>query len=292
MTNSQTGIWTIGKLLQWTSEYLGEHGSESPRLDAEVLLAHCMGCERIELYTRYDEPASESVRSRFRELVKQRAAGKPVAYIVGKKEFFSLEFEVTPAVMIPRPDSEFVVIEFLQQFKNRINPVVADVGTGSGNLAIAAAVQHPGARFYAIDVSADALKVAQRNAARHNVADRIEFLQGDLLCPLPESLQCDCIMSNPPYIPTAQIAQLPVGVREYEPRVSLDGGPTGLEVVARLIDQAGGHLKPGGWIIIEIGAPQEEAVRRLIQRQGIFELSPTVHDYAGHPRVISARKQS
>ncbi len=291
MASGQAEVWTIGKLLSWTTAYLQRHGSDTARLDAEVLLAHCVGCDRIDLYTRYDQEAGEPVRAAFRELVRQRAAGKPVAYLVGRKEFFSLLFEVTPAVMIPRPDSEFVVLEFLRCFRDVPDPIAVDVGTGSGNLAIAAATQHPGAKFYAIDISPEAIEVAKRNATRHNVEQRIEFIVGDLLEPLPTGIDYDCIMSNPPYVPSGQIERLPAGVRDCEPHVALDGGPTGLEVAKRLVNQAAQRLRPGGQLIIEIGTEQELPVRETIEQQGLFELLPTIHDYASHPRVVSATRK-
>jgi release factor glutamine methyltransferase len=166
-----------------------------------------------------------------------------------------------------------------------------DLGTGSGNLAIAAAHQHAGARFRAIDRSAAALEVARRNAERHGVADRIEFLEGNLFEPLPAGIQVDCILSNPPYIPTGEIPKLALGVRDYEPRDALDGGPTGLEVVGQIIDQAENYLKSGGQLILEIGSPQEMAVRKLVEGRDKYELSPTIRDYSGHPRVVSAKKR-
>ena len=227
--------WTIGRLLTWTTQFLKEHGSDSPRLDAEVLLAHALGCERIKLYTRFAEPAADAVREAFRDLVKRRSAGAPVAYLVGHKEFFSLDFEVGPAVLIPRPDSEFAVLEFLRIAKPLAEVTAIDVGTGSGNLAVAATYQHSGTRFRALDRSAAALEVARRNAQRHHVADRIEFLEGNLFEPLPAAVQVDCVLSNPPYIPTGEIPNLAVGVCDYEPHAALDGGPTGLEIVAALV---------------------------------------------------------
>ena len=281
--------WTIGRLLTWTTGFLREHGSESSRLDAEVLLAHALGCERIALYTRFGEPATDATRDAFRELVRRRAAGTPVAYLVGHKEFFSLDFEVGPAVLIPRPDSEFVVLEFLRVAKPLAEVSVIDVGTGSGNLAVSAAHQHAGARIRAIDSSPAALEVARRNATRHGVADRVEFLEGNLFDPIPSGVSVDCILSNPPYIPTAEIPNLPVGVRDHEPHAALDGGPTGLEVVGRIISAAGNYLKTGGQLILEIGAPQEAAVRKLLEDTDRFDLLPTIHDYAGHPRVVSSR---
>ena len=289
MATTESQVWTIGKLLNWTTRYLRDHGAESSRLDAEVLLAKSLNCERIALYTRFDEPASEAVRAEFRELVQKRANGTPVAYLVGHKEFFSLEFEVSPAVLIPRPDSEFVVLEFLRVARTLGTVAAIDIGTGSGNLAVACAQQVPEAHFNAIDSSFDALEVARRNARRHGVADRIEFMEGHLFEPLASELRADCIVSNPPYIPTREIEALAVGVSDHEPKLALDGGPTGLEVVQQLIRQARQHLKPTGYLILEIGAAQELEVCKLVETSGEYEVLPTIRDYSGHPRVISAR---
>ena len=172
--------WTIGRLLNWTADFLRERGADSPRLDAEVLLAHARGCQRIELYTAFEEPASDELRTSFRELVKQRAAGKPVAYLVGKREFFSLSFDVTPDVLIPRPETETLVVKALDLLKQRANeaaipPRVIDVGTGSGAIAVAIAKRNKAAQVVAVDVSPAALAVARRNADKHGVAERIEF---------------------------------------------------------------------------------------------------------------------
>jgi release factor glutamine methyltransferase len=290
VSESSNEPWTIGRLLNWTTGFLREHGSESPRLDSEVLLAHALACERITLYARFGESAGDAARETFRELVRRRSQGAPVAHLVGHKEFFSLDFQVGPTVLIPRPDSEFVVLEFLRFAKPMAQVTAIDVGTGSGNLAIAAAHHHAGARFWSTDKSAAALQVAHRNAERHGVADRIEFLEGNLFDPVPSNLQFDCILSNPPYIPTGEIPNLAVGVREYEPHAALDGGPTGLDVAAAIVAQAQRFLKPGGQLILEIGAPQEHAVRSLIADRGGYEIRSTIKDYAGHARVISAMK--
>jgi release factor glutamine methyltransferase len=169
-------------------------------------------------------------------------------------------------------------------------PRVLDVGTGSGNLAVAMAHQHKGARVTAIDASPDALAVARRNAAKHGVAERIRFLQGDLLAPLSPEDRFDFILSNPPYIPHEDLEKLPIGVRDYEPRQALDGGAGGFVVFDRLIEQARAHLEPGGYLIVEIGAPQEKPARQRIAALPEYELDDTIHDYSGHPRVLRARR--
>jgi release factor glutamine methyltransferase len=283
--------WTVGRLLDWTQKYLGQKGSEFPRLDTEVLLAHSLGCRRIDLYTRFEEIARDDVRQKFRELIQERVKGCPVAYLVGRKEFFSLEFEVTRNVLIPRPDTECVVDECLRLAKGMESPAILDVGSGSGCLPVALAKQHKTAMLTAVDISHEALVVAKRNAVKHGVSDRILFLLGDLFAPLPEFMKFDIIISNPPYIPTGDLATLEAGVRDFEPRLALDGGPTGFEVFDRLIAGAVARLKPGGYLIVEIGSPQELTARRKIEAIGDYELAATIRDSAGHPRVLRARRK-
>jgi release factor glutamine methyltransferase len=286
---ARTEEWTVGGLLNWTARFLAEKGSEFPRLDTEVLLAQALDCRRIDLYTRFEEQAPEEARKRFRELVRRRIEGCPVAYLVGRKEFFSLDLEVSPSVLIPRPESEFVVMECLRLAKEQAEPRVLDVATGSGNIAVAVAHRHKGAKVTAVDISPEALAVAGRNAARHGVADRVQFLAGDLFAPLPATARFDHILSNPPYIAHEDLDRLPVGVRHYEPALALDGGPGGYQILDRLITAAGAYLEPGGSLILEIGAPQEETVRQRIAAMPGYHLEPTVHDYSGHPRVVRAR---
>jgi release factor glutamine methyltransferase len=283
--------WTVGRLLTWTTDFLKRRGSESPRLDAEVMLAHVLDWQRVQLYTHFTDEVAEGPRGRFRDLVRRRSEGSPVAYLVGRKEFYSLPLEVSPAVLIPRPESEFVVVEFLSMTKDLESVRAVDVGTGSGCLAIASASRKPGARFVAIDTSEPALALARKNAARHNVADRIDFRLGDVLGPVAGEEPFDVVVSNPPYIPTADIPGLEVGVRDYEPHLALDGGPDGLAVVRKLVEQSVPLLKPGGHLILEIGTAQEKPVRDVIEAQPDLRLVPTIHDHAQHPRVIRATRK-
>jgi release factor glutamine methyltransferase len=283
--------WTIGRLLDWTEKYLAEKGSEFPRLDTQLLLAHVLGCKRIDLYgRRFEEIASDDTRKQFRDLVRRRVEGCPVAYLIGRKEFYSLEFEVNPAVLIPRPDTEWVVRECLRLAKPMAESRVMDIGTGSGAIAVAVAYHHPGARVTAVDNSPDALAVAARNATRHGVAERIRFLQGDLFAPIPPGERFDFVLSNPPYIVHEDLPKLPIGVRDYEPHLALDGGPGGFAVFDRLVDEARNYLNPGGHLIVEIGTPQEEPARRRIESIPGYELGKTIHDSAGHPRVLHAAR--
>lgn len=290
MTTPQ--VWTLGALLDWTAKHLAEKGCEYPRLDAEVLLAHAAGCRRIDLYgMRFAEEATPDVRQKYKDLIRKRIEGCPVAYLVGKKEFHGLTFQVSPAVLIPRPDSEHVVIECLRLAKGMEKPRILDIGVGSGNLALTLLKNLPGAQATALDASAEALKQAQANAESLGVTERVRFLQGDLFAPVPAGETFDFIVSNPPYIAHEDLDRLPVGVRHYEPLLALDGGPGGFVVFDRLVDQARGYLTAGGYLVVEIGSPQEQRAREKIQSYPEYELAPTIRDFSNHPRVLRARRK-
>jgi release factor glutamine methyltransferase len=289
--NAPEQPWTIGRLLAWTTDYLAAKKSESPRLDAEVLLADVLKYERVQLYTSYAMIVSDAARGAFRELVKRRAAGEPVAYLVGRKEFYSLPLAVSPAVLIPRPDTETLVAEFLTRFKDRATPRVLELGTGSGAIALAIAKQHESSHIVATDLSTEALGVARSNAKRHGLTARIDFRAGDLFEPIPTGEVFDAVLCNPPYIPTNVIPTLEPGVRDFEPHIALDGGPDGLDVVRRIVADAVEHLVPGGCLLLEIGTEQEAPVRALIEATGQYELAPTVRDAANHPRVVRATRR-
>lgn len=284
--------WTIGRLLNWTTDFLRDKGVESPRLDAEVLLAAARGCQRIELYTAFDEPAPDALREKFRALVKERATGKPVAYLVGKREFFSLAFEVTPDVLIPRPETELLVVRALDLAKTMGEGVleIADVGTGSGVLAVTLAKRLPHCRVTATDVSAAALAVAQRNGERHSVTGRVEWYEGDLLAPVDVARRFHIIVSNPPYVTTGEMSELMADVRRFEPALALDGGPEGTSVIERLLPQAAERLLPGGWLLMEIGPTIVERVEQLVAETPGLDRRPTQKDLAGLPRVVAAQR--
>jgi release factor glutamine methyltransferase len=215
-----------------------------------------------------------------------------VAYLVGQKEFFSIAFAVTPDVLIPRPDTETLVVALLAAIKERPRPRVVDVGTGSGCIALACAKVHETAVVTAIDVSEPALVVARRNAQALGLAHRVEFRRGDLLEPVAADDAFDAIVSNPPYIATHVIADLDASVRDFEPMRALDGGPDGLDVVRRLIAGAAPKLKPGGVLLLEIGSDQEAPVRALIEGRPGLTLAPTIRDHAHRPRVLKAVKDA
>ncbi len=287
--------WTIGRLLQWTADYLKQHGSDSPRLEAEVLLAHARGCQRIALYTSFDEPAPEELRTKFRELVRRRAEGVPVAYLVEHREFYSLDFRVTPDVLIPRPETEFLVMTLLDLIKAvgpRERPLaIADIGTGSGIIAITIAKHAAKARVTAVDISPAALAVAKDNAARLKVAERIEFVQGDLFSTIAAGKKFDFIASNPPYVSTEEMAALPREVKAYEPELALAAGPTGISVIERLVPEAAERIESGGSLLLEISPMLQQRVESLVAADGRWDLGATVKDLAGLARVIQARRK-
>ncbi len=280
--------WTIRALMEWTEQHFRDKAVESPRLEAQLLLAHALECRKTDLYTRWDEVVDEGKRGRFRDLIKRRLEGCPVQYLLGHRDFFLLNFEVTPAVLIPRTETELLVSEALNHFKPLVGPKVLDVGTGSGCIAIAIAHRQPKAKVTASDISGEALEVARRNAARHNVAERIQFLQGDLLAPL-NGEHFDLIVSNPPYVSHPEYEELAPHVRNFEPRLALDGGADGYSIYDRLIPDAAKHLAAGGRILLEIGHAQEAGVRSRVEAAGLTA-EPTIRDDQRHPRVIVARK--
>lgn len=286
-----TEAWTTGRLLQWTTDYLKQRGGDTPRLDAELLLAHVLGCERIQLYTAFDALPDETARSAFRELVRRRAEGVPVAYLVGRREFYSLSFQVTPDVLVPRPETEFLVIRLLDLAVPADRAwSIADVGTGSGIIAICAAKKLPHSRVLAIDLSEPALAVAAANATTHGVTERIEFIAGDLLAGVPPKVTLDFVVANLPYVSEAEFAELPRDVRDNEPAGALVAGPRGTEVIERLLPQAAERLSPGGWLLLEISPQLEAAVRGLLTAAGCWEMAPTVKDLAGLARVVAAQR--
>ncbi len=294
--------WTIARLLAWTRDYLRQKGIESPRLCAEILLAHALGCERIRLYTRHEEVPAENVLTSFRELVKEAAGGRPIAYLTGTKEFFSLPFEVCPDVMIPRPETEILVERVISELRaapaERTEPTaILDVGTGSGCIVVSLARHLPQAILFAGDISAEALTIARRNAERHGVADRIDFRAGDLLSPWSNpdghavsngEPKFDIIVSNPPYV-ASKDAPVEANVRDFEPHVALFAGADGLDVIRRLVLDAPAALKADGHLLIEIAFDQAPAVRQLLAN-GPWRDIVMYRDGAGHERVVHARR--
>jgi release factor glutamine methyltransferase len=281
--------WPIRRLLQWTQQFLRDKGIESARLEAEILLGHVLGCKRIDLYVRSEELTTEDQRAVFKNLIKKRVEGSPVAYLVGRREFYQLEFDVSPAVLIPRPETEHLVMECLRLIKGKEAPRVLDVGVGSGCIALSIAHRQKTANVTGIDISPEAVEVARRNAGKHNL-QHIRLLVGDLLEPVHGEM-FDVIVSNPPYIAAGEFAGLAKEVRDFEPKLALDGGPDGLAVYQRLIPDAAAHIVTGGHLLLEIGATQEKAVRQIIERTDGFDAIATHLDGQKLPRVLHARKK-
>lgn len=283
-------VWTVARILDWTTRYLKQHGSETPRLDTEILLAHTRKCARIQLYTNFDSPLTEEERAQMRELVKRRAQAEPVAYLVGHREFFGLDFRVTKDVLIPRPDTETLVVELLERAKAIATPRVLELCTGSGCIAVSAAVNLPTASFIATDVSPAALQIAQENAEKHHVADRIEFRAGDLFAPIPPGTQFDLIVSNPPYVPEGEIAALDADVRDHEPLLALRAGADGMQYLNVIVEQAASYLVAGGWLLLETGIEQAPLTADALSARAEFVDTRIVKDLGGHPRVILGRR--
>lgn len=274
-------IWTIQRVLRWTAGKFADKGIESFRLDAEVLIARALGVTRVRLYTDFDKPLDPNELAQVRELVKRRLAGEPVAYIVGEQEFWSLPLVVTPAVLIPRRDTETLVEVAIEKGREIGARRVADIGVGSGAVALALAKELPDAEVLATDVSEEALAVARENARRLGLGARVRFARGDLVEPLEG--KWDLIVSNPPYVPTGQLARLPPEVQR-EPRAALDGGPDGLDVFRRLVPAAAALLREGGYLAVEHGFDQAARVAELFRTVGLTGLALR-RDLGGRDRV-------
>ena len=286
--------WSILRLIDWTARYLEEKGFESPRLDAEVLLADVRKCSRIELYTAFDEVADAETRNAYRALVQRRAAGEPVAYLVGYKEFYSRDFKVTPAVLIPRPETEFVVIAAIDYAAEQDWPRnlrVADIGTGSGVLAITLAKERPDWYVVATDIQAEAVRVAGENVQALGVASQVELRNGVFFAGKTEPDEFDIVVSNPPYVTRTEYENLPDTVRAYEPEVALIGGELGTEIIEQLLEESASRVRSAGAVIIEISPMIEAPVTRLIERHHAWRLHQVKKDHAGLSRVVVAVHQ-
>jgi release factor glutamine methyltransferase len=280
--------WTVLELLRWTTDYFAQRGIETPRLDAECLLAGALGVDRMRLYIDFDKPASPAERDRYRALVKRRAAERvPVAQLVGHKEFWSFPLEVTADVLSPRPDTETLVSAALDLLPDReAEARVLDIGTGSGAVALAIARERPKVHVVATDVSAAALAVAQRNACELGVGDRLQFVEGSLFEPVANG-QFDLVVSNPPYVAESERQQLAPEFA-HEPEVALFAGPDGLSVLRELVARVTPFLTPGAGFAVELAPAQAQIVARWCGEAGLRDV--TIHrDLANRDRVVSAR---
>lgn len=278
-----TETWTTLKVLTWTKEYLVGKGVENARLEAEWLLCEALSLDRVGLYLNFDKPLSDAELATFRQMVARRAKREPLQHILGTQEFMGLEFKVSPAVLIPRHDTETLVQEAL-----RVAPqaaAVLDIGSGSGCVAVALAKKLPGAAVISVDISADALELAAQNAALNGV--QVDFRHGSLFEPV-QGESFDLIVSNPPYIPTADLAGLEPEVRDFEPGTALDGGVDGLDFYRQIVAQAPAHLSPQGWLLVEIGIGQDGQVKELFASAG-FSAIFTAKDPGGIERVVGGQ---
>jgi release factor glutamine methyltransferase len=296
---TQTTVWTIGKLLEWTAGYLTEKGSDSGRLDAEVLLAHARGCERIMLYTAFTEEPNEETKVAFREMVRRRAEGAPVAYLVGSKEFYSISFRVTPDVLIPRPETEHLVIEAIDLAKNQValgkwkkdRPVViADLCTGSGCVAISIAKHLPSSSLIASDISPKAAAVAQSNVDALDQGESVEVIESDLFESYPPDKTFDLVTANPPYVTNAEYEALDREVRSFEPKLALTAGDDGLDVIRRMVNEATSRVHSGGWLVFEISPMIATACEALLAEQADWTHLRTTKDTAGRARIVVATR--
>ena len=284
-------VWTVKAILESSAAFLKGKGSESPRLESEILLAHVLGIDRIQLYVRFGQALTDDQRSAMRDLIRRRAAAEPVAYLVGHREFFGRKFAVTHDVLVPRPATETLVMEALEAGKQVENPAVLDLCTGSGCVAVAVAAGLRDARVTATDLSDDALAVAAGNARAHGVEDRLTFAGGDLFAAVPAGDTFDLVLANPPYVRDDEWAGLPPDVRDHEPKLALLSGPDGLALARRLVAEAPARLNPGGSLMIEVAGPQTPAVEALMRDAGLTDVR-AVKDADGIPRVVIGRRQS
>ena len=283
-------VWTIARLLTWTTDFFRTHGIENPRLDAEVLLGAVLGKDRMYLYVHFDEPLEPEELARYRAHVKERAAHVPLAYVLGTREFMGLDFCVTRDTLIPRPDTELLVqcaVDFLRAraAEGRDDLTLADIGTGTGAIALSVLHYTEGTCADAVDISPAAAEIARENAARINLTERIEVYVGDLTAPLTGH-SYDVILSNPPYIPTVDIGTLMPEVRSYEPHLALDGGHDGLTLYRRLAADAPALLRDGGMLAVEVGINEAQDVAALMEVHPRIVRTEIQKDLGGIERVV------
>ena len=284
-----TKIWHVLELLEWTAGYFEKHHIPNPRLDAEVLLGHLLQKSRLQLYLHFDMPVFQDDLTVFRELIKKRIARTPISYLTNHKEFMSLDFYVDERVLIPRPESEFIV-ETILKTKEDTTQRLLEIGTGSGVIAISLAVNTPEWEIIATDISKDALAVAKKNMEAHDCTERITLLHGDLFEPIKllASSRFNWIVSNPPYIMTDERENLSPDIQNYEPHIALFAGEDGLSIIRRIIAEAPNYLHPEGRLIFEIGDKQAESVKELLEEQPAYKNYRFIKDYAGKDRVVLA----
>ena len=285
---------TVRQALQEGAALLSQMGIESARLDAELLLGKALGCLREKLYLDYEMVLGISVKDLYYSLLERRARREPLCYIIGRREFWSLDLYITPEVLVPRPETELLVEVTLALAKelNKNHPIkILDLGTGSGAIAVSLAKELSDVEIWATDLSARALEVARTNVLRHGVEEKIHFLQGDAFGPVRGQLKFfDLVVSNPPYVRRREFKNLPPEVRDWEPKLALDGGADGLDFYRRIMEETHLCLADGGFLALEIGADMGAEVCRLITSGGCYSAVSVRQDYAGRDRVVVARK--
>jgi release factor glutamine methyltransferase len=283
---------TLRRALQQGAARLSRDGIESAAVDCEALLRHLRGLERADFYLSLDDKLGLEEERRFRRLLERRAAREPLAYITGLKEFWSLDFIVSPAVLIPRPETELLVelaLDHAHRLFGRERIKILDIGSGSGAIAVSLAKDLAAAEICAVDISLASLSIAEANAKRHGVREGVHFLHGDLFDALgEEKMMFDVIVSNPPYIRRAEIAGLAPEIRKWEPLAALDGGVDGLEFYRRIIRKAPRHLAEGGRMLLEVGSDMAEAIVNIFARAGCYGTATVHRDYSGRDRVVTA----
>jgi release factor glutamine methyltransferase len=291
--------WTIIKLLKWTTSYFESHDIDGPRIEAEILLAHALQLQRIDLYLQYDQPLSGNELSRFKNLIKRRIHKEPVAYIVGSKEFWSMDFMVSKDVLIPRPETEFLVeaaLNLLPQ-DTASRPMstpkrILDLGTGSGAVVLALASMRPCHLFFASDRITAAVKLAKQNAKHHGFENRVGFICTDWFGSFKNKKPLfDMIVSNPPYVPSRIIGKLQPEIVKHEPILALDGSEDGLSCLRHIIDNAHLYLQQKGHLLLEIGHDQRDDVRKIVNQCAKYENIVYTKDYSGYDRIIQMRKK-
>ncbi len=283
--------WTIKKLLDWTTDYFKKYGIEWPHLEAEILLSHSLKIPRIQLYVQFERVLNEDELAEYKKLILRRSKREPIAYITGHQPFMSLDLEVNPSVLVPRPETEKLVEVAIESAKDLPFPHIADIGTGSGAIAVALAKYLPKAKLIGTDTSKGAIEIAKRNAEKHGVSDRCQFIEGDLFEPLAEYKdRFDMIVSNPPYIKTSEIDTLQPEISKFEPRGALDGGEDGLKYYKQIIGRADEYLKQSGLLIIELGAGQLREVQEIISSSAKYAGTSVKKDLSGLDRVLVAEK--
>ena len=286
--------WTPTKLLDWMTQFFTDKQVDSPRLSAEMLLSYVLDMQRIELYVNFEKEVPQDKLDELREMVKRAAEHEPIAYLVGKTEFYSMEIEVSRDTLIPRPETELLVekaIDVLRAKKDR--KYVLDLCTGSGCIAVAIAKNCPDVKLIATDVCEKAVAVAERNIEKHNLTERIHLLQGDIFDPIVEKLdetEFDLIVSNPPYVTESEYLELERNVKDYEPCKALVAGADGLDVYKRIAEKLGDFLKPDGVVIFEIGYKQADAVREILESTNLFNGIDVLKDFCNNDRVIIAKR--